>query len=389
MNPPFRDRRHAGQRLAPSLLHLQDAAPLVLALPRGGVPVAYEVALALRARLDVLLVRKLGAPGCAELGLGAVVEGPVPQRVLNQEVIESCKPPPGYLAAEEQRQLYEIERRRKLYCGGRPLAPVRGRTVIVVDDGVATGATLKSALIALAQAGARRLVFAVPVAPRGVLKELRKLADEGICLLAPHTFRAVSPYYADFLQTGDEEVIALLRAAAHAATLVPTEKENTMRAISEVMTQDVTLVSPQDDLAAAAQLMRDRDVGALPVCDGKKLVGMITDRDITVRAVASGKPAQEMHVADVMSTDVRWAFADQTVGEVLQEMGDVQIRRIPVVDRDMNMVGIVALADIAVHEAADLDDTLEEISQPGEPNHPPADEVRLRKPPTDQADGRF
>ncbi|HEY8609581.1 MAG TPA: CBS domain-containing protein [Noviherbaspirillum sp.] len=159
--------------------------------------------------------------------------------------------------------------------------------------------------------------------------------------------------------------------------------------ISEIMTRNVTVVAPDDDLQRAAQMMRDWNVGALPVCDGRKLRGMITDRDITIRATADGRAPHDCRVAEVMSPEVRWCFEDQTVGEVLQEMGDEQVRRIPVVSRDMELVGMVSLGDVATRDNMNVDPTLEEISAPGVPNKASADEMRLRRPPSDQADGRF
>jgi putative phosphoribosyl transferase len=218
---PFRDRQDAGQQLARELVARAIDQPLVLALPRGGVPVAHEIALALHAPLDVLLVRKLGAPMHSELALGAVVGHPHYRRVLNPEVMAMVGPSEEYLAAEEQHQLAEIERRRVRYRGSSPAVPIRGRTVIVVDDGIATGATLKSALLALADAGAQRLMFAVPVAPQEEFEEMQRYADEGICLLPDPRFRAVSLYYAHFDQTSDEEVMTLLRAQPDTARQGP------------------------------------------------------------------------------------------------------------------------------------------------------------------------
>lgn len=212
----FRDRRDAGSHLADALMFLRDERPVVLALPRGGVPVAYEVAQALGAPLDVLLVRKIGAPGYPELGLGAVVDGEHHQLVLNEDLVKRINPSPEYLLAEEQRQLAVIDHRRHLYAGDRPHVSVQGRTVVIVDDGIATGGTMRVALKALAMDGAARLLFATPVAPPKVLKDLSATVDEGICLIAPDDFRAVGFYYADFEQTTDEEVICYLNAAAHA-----------------------------------------------------------------------------------------------------------------------------------------------------------------------------
>jgi putative phosphoribosyl transferase len=220
--PLFRDRRDAGRQLAAALGLYRDSHPLVLALPRGGVPVGFEVAKALGAPLDVLLVRKIGAPGQEELGLGAIVDGHDPQLVLNEEIIRVVAPPPGYIEAEAQRQLAEIERRRQHYAGDRPPIPVDRRVVIVVDDGIATGGTVKAALRGVARLHPARLVLAVPVAPADTLRQLAADCDDIVCLAKPEPFYAVGPHYQDFRQTTDEEVVSLLaeaqqRSAANAA----------------------------------------------------------------------------------------------------------------------------------------------------------------------------
>lgn len=206
----FADRRDAGQRLAAELKARGYSDPIVLALPRGGVPVGYEVASAIKAPLDVLLVRKLGAPGQEEFGIGAVVDGTQPQIVLNSEAIDMLGVSSAYIESERDRQLAEIERRRQLYAGSSPPLDLEDRTVIVVDDGVATGGTVLAALRALQRAGPKRIVLAIPVAPPDTLRQLAAAADEVICLSTPEPFRAVGLHYTDFTQTSDEEVIELL-----------------------------------------------------------------------------------------------------------------------------------------------------------------------------------
>jgi putative phosphoribosyl transferase len=206
----FEDRRDAGRRLGTALAHYRDSRPVVLALPRGGVPVGFEVAKTLAAPLDVLLVRKIGAPGHEELGLGAVVEGQDPQLVLNPDVIRVVHPPPGYIEAEKHRQLGEIERRRRQYVGERPPTRVEERTVVIVDDGIATGGTVRAALRGVSQYRPARLVLAVPVAPAESLEELAAECDDIVCLATPEPFFAVGPHYRDFTQTRDEEVVRLL-----------------------------------------------------------------------------------------------------------------------------------------------------------------------------------
>lgn len=209
----FKDRKDAGERLAREMMHLKKRDPVVLALPRGGVPVAFEIAKAFEAPLDLLMVRKLGAPNHPEYGIGAVVDGSEPQIVLNDEAMRMVNPPPGYVDAEKERQLVEIERRRSEYLAGHEPIPLRGRTAIVVDDGIATGGTVRVALKALRRTSPSRIILAVPVAPRETLESLQPDADEVICLSAPFGFRAVGLHYGDFSQTSDAEVVRLLNAA--------------------------------------------------------------------------------------------------------------------------------------------------------------------------------
>jgi predicted phosphoribosyltransferase len=217
--PVFSDRRQAGRQLAAALLRLKLHDPIVLALPRGGVPVAFEVAQALGAPLDVVMVRKIGAPGHEELGLGAIVNGADPQLVLNDEIVQLLAPDPAYVEAEKARQLEEIERRKRLYRGERPALPIEGRVVVVVDDGIATGGTVKAVLRALARAKPSRRVLAVPVAPKETIDALSAEADHLVCLETPDPFVAVGTHYRDFRQTSDAEVVELLRRAAERTAL--------------------------------------------------------------------------------------------------------------------------------------------------------------------------
>ncbi|MEE1787593.1 phosphoribosyltransferase family protein [Streptomyces sp. SP17BM10] len=207
----FTDRTDAGRRLAARLGHLDGADAVVVALPRGGVPVAAEVAAALGAPLDICVIRKLGVPYQPELGMGAIGEGGV--RVLNDEVMRLGGITPDQLADVERQERAELERRARRYRDGRPPADLRGRTVIVVDDGIATGSTARAACRIVRARGAARVVLAVPVAPRDWTDRLADVADELVCVATPSPFFAIGEFYGDFSQTGDAEVLGLLADA--------------------------------------------------------------------------------------------------------------------------------------------------------------------------------
>lgn len=209
----FRDRYDAGRRLGEKLISYKNEQPIVLAVPRGGVEVGYEVAKMLEAPLDVLVARKLGAPGQPELAMGAVIDGDSPSTVLNREVMDYFGVTQEFLDEAVHRELEEIRRRQQAYRGGRPGYSLQGRTVILVDDGIATGASIRAALRALRKAGVGRLILAVPVAPPETLERLRGEADEIIALEAPDYFGAVGLFYGNFDQTEDETVIDLLDRA--------------------------------------------------------------------------------------------------------------------------------------------------------------------------------
>jgi putative phosphoribosyl transferase len=207
--PRFRDRSDAGQRLASELMaYANHPDVIVLALPRGGVPVAYEVARALNAPMDVFLVRKLGVPGYEELAMGAVASGGV--RVLNDQVVSGLRIPEYVIDAVAAWEQNELARREQLYRGDRPPPDVRGRTVILVDDGLATGATMHAAIKALRELQPARIVVAVPTASPETCNELRAEVDDVICAITPEPFYAVGLWYEDFSQTTDEEVRELL-----------------------------------------------------------------------------------------------------------------------------------------------------------------------------------
>jgi putative phosphoribosyl transferase len=208
-------REEAGRRLAQRLLHLRGQDVVVLALPRGGVPVAAEIAKALGAPLDLLFVRKIGLPWHPELAYAAVVDGSPPEVVINDDVARYEPMSDDELEQATRDEVAEIDRRRNAYMAGRAPLDVTGRTVIVVDDGLATGTTARAALQGLRRRQPSRLVLAVPVAPEDTVRELAPLVDEIVCLDMPEPFRAIGLHYEDFHQLDDEEVLAILREAAH------------------------------------------------------------------------------------------------------------------------------------------------------------------------------
>jgi putative phosphoribosyl transferase len=215
---PFANRTEAGRQLAQALARYKGERAVVLALPRGGVPVAAEVATALNAPLDLILVRKIGVPMQPELAMGAVVDGASPLVVRNEEVIALAGVDEADFKAVCDAELAEIERRRQLYLGGRPPIDVAGKVAIVIDDGIATGATTRAALRATRARKPKKLILAVPVAPTDSLATMQKEADEVVCLEDYESFGAIGYFYSDFRQTSDQQVIDTLARFAQAAT---------------------------------------------------------------------------------------------------------------------------------------------------------------------------
>jgi predicted phosphoribosyltransferase len=216
---PFKDRSHAGRKLASALTHYRNREPIVLALPRGGVPVGAEVAKALDAPLDLILVRKIGVPFQPELAMGAVVDGNEPLVVRNENVIRFLGIDETTFKAVCDDELAELERRRGRYLAGRRQAEIAGHTAIVIDDGLATGATTRAALRATRRRNPKTLVLAIPVAPTDSLGEMRGEADEIVCLESYPDFGAIGLYYSDFSPVPDQEVVELL-------TCFPARRDN-------------------------------------------------------------------------------------------------------------------------------------------------------------------
>ena len=219
----YRDRREAGRRLADKLLEYANRPDvIVLALPRGGVPVAFEVAMALHAPMDVFIVRKLGLPDHEELAIGAIATGGV--RILDERAIRAFGVSEAELAEVTAVETRELMRRERLYRGSQPPLDVRGRTVILVDDGLATGSTMLAAVTALRRENAARVVVGVPIAPPETCDAFREVVDDIVCVMTPEPFYAVGRWYEDFSQTTDDEVRELLERAAHEAGLASSSR---------------------------------------------------------------------------------------------------------------------------------------------------------------------
>jgi putative phosphoribosyl transferase len=204
----FTDRTEAGKILAKALSEYKDKNTIVLAIPRGGVIVAYEVAKALNAPLDLIIPRKIGAPNQPELAIGAVTEDGT--TILNRDIVQYLRVPDDYIKTEVKRQIEEIKRRIQRYLGDKPRLSIEGKVVILIDDGVATGATTRAAIASIRKRKPALIVLAIPVGPPDTVKELREDADKVICLMTPEPFFAIGQFYENFEQTSDEEVIQIL-----------------------------------------------------------------------------------------------------------------------------------------------------------------------------------
>ncbi|MDQ0136504.1 putative phosphoribosyltransferase [Neorhizobium galegae] len=215
LSPTFIDREDAGRQLTEAMQAAMPPNPILMALPRGGVPVAFEVAQRLGLPLDLLIVRKIGAPGHPEYGIGAVVDGREPHVIVDEDAARRFHVPPGYLAAERDHQLAEIERRHRMYFGEDEPSEHdhTGRDVILIDDGIANGVSIRAGIHALKDMGVASIRIAVPVAPRHLLESLKEEVDDIVCLSAPERLEAVSLHYGDFRETTDQDVVRLLKEA--------------------------------------------------------------------------------------------------------------------------------------------------------------------------------
>lgn len=222
LNPTFSDREDAGRQLAEAMLASPLHDPVVVALPRGGVPVGFEVAQRLGVSLDLLIVRKIGAPGHPEYGIGAVVDAAEPHVVISEEAARHFHVPPGYIATERDHQLAEIERRHRMYFGDDEAVEHdhAGQDIILVDDGIANGGSIRAGIHALKKMGVATIRVAVPVAPRELLEALREEVDEIVCLAAPDRLEAVGQHYGDFSETTDQEVVRLLKEARRLTRMI-------------------------------------------------------------------------------------------------------------------------------------------------------------------------
>lgn len=205
----FKNRVEAGKQLASTLMDYAEEETIILAIPRGGVVVGYEIANKLQTVLDVIIPKKIGAPHNKELAIGAITEDGT--KILDQKLIDYLKIPESYIKAESEKQRLEIERRLKFYRGNVPYPKIKDRKAIIVDDGIATGATIRAALASIRKKGPKSIVIGVPVAPTSTIKNLMKEADKVICLYTPEPFFAIGQFYRDFTQTSDEEVIKLIK----------------------------------------------------------------------------------------------------------------------------------------------------------------------------------
>jgi putative phosphoribosyl transferase len=249
---PFVNRVDAGQRLAAELMDLRNEDVVVLGLPRGGVPVAYEVARALGAPLDVIVVRKLGVPFQPELGMGAIGEGGV--RIINPEIVRMARVNDRELAAIEERERVELDRRANRYRAGRERASLQGRTAIVVDDGIATGSTAQAACQVARALGASRVILAVPVAPRSSIDKFSDVVDKMVCVETPDWFFGVGQWYDNFSQTSDEEVVTLLQRASERITPNPETSVVSVDSASDPMTRDEEVEVVAGSIALAGHL---------------------------------------------------------------------------------------------------------------------------------------
>ncbi|WP_031064937.1 phosphoribosyltransferase family protein [Streptomyces sp. NRRL WC-3742] len=374
----FTDRTDAGRRLAALLGHLRGPGTVVVALPRGGVPVAAEVAAALGAPLDICVIRKLGVPHQPELGMGAIGEDGV--RVLNEQVMRASGVGGEQLAEVERRERAELERRARRYRGGRAPAAVRGRTVVVVDDGVATGSTALAACRIVRARGAARVVLAVPVAPWDWTERLAGAADELVCVATPSPFFAIGEFYGDFSQTQDEEVLRLL-GSADAGTATP-EREVRLTAAGVHLTGLLTVPEAPRGVVVFAHgsgsgRHSPRNRGVARYLNGRGLATLLFD------LLTEAEEPDRRNVFDVELLGARLAAVARSLsvrgdgGGGDGEEGPSEARGLP-----LGLFGASTGAAAALHAAAEPGSAVRAVvSRGGRPDLAgPGDLARVRAP---------
>ena len=382
----FRDRAAAGRFLGRRLAHLRGAGAVALGLPRGGVPVAFEVARALGLPLDVIVVRKVGVPGDPELAMGAVGEDGV--TIVNAGVVAASRVSPAELAAAQDRARAELERCVTLLRGGRPRISLAGRTAVIVDKGMATGATARAACQVARGLGAARVVVAVPVAAGAAAEAVAEMADEMVCLVRPASFAAVGRYYADVTPTTDVEVAALLACSRREATSpssarapgVEGEGEVVMKGwtVDDVMTQVVVSVEESAGYRTVVDLLIGRRISAVPVVDAfERVVGVVSEADLLRKIEYAGDEAPRLFegrrrrgergkalgasASELMSAPAVTVLAGASIADAARLMDGEDVKRLPVVDDLGRLVGIVTRGDLLKVYLRPDDDLRDEV----------------------------
>lgn len=344
----FRNRQEAGCLLGAELERRGFTHPIVLGITRGGVPIAAEVARILGGELGVIVAQRLEGPEESELGIGAVTRDGCMS--VDWEAARAGGVDEEYVSEACARGAEEARRREQRFDGRRPA--LEGRTVLVVDDGVATGATAVAAIRSARVRGAKHVVFATPLGAPTSLERIRGDADDVVCLSEePDVFAvlAIEQFYESFPEVDDDEVADILEAwrTVHANRAASPRREPEVLTVGDVMTRAVEATTLDAPIRDVARQMRDAGVGLLLVCVDARPVGVVTDRDLAIRATAEGRDPNATRARDVMTSNIYWCHDDEPVAQALDAMAAKSVRRLVVFDRDDELAGIVSLDDLA------------------------------------------